>query len=272
MSEKLQKVLARAGLASRRQIESWIEEGRITVNRQVATLGARVDEKDRIHVDGRLIRLKSPERQMAQVIAYHKDIGTICTRTDPEGRPSVFREFPKLSGARWVLIGRLDLNTSGLLLATTDGELANRLMHPSNQIEREYAVRVYGEVDQAILHRLLDGVELDDGVARFEAIADVGGEGKNHWYRVILKEGRYREVRRLWESQGVQVNRLSRTRFGPISMPRRLKRGGFAFLTAGEVNQLYEAAGLASPHAAETKKAATKNKKNANRKRSARVR
>lgn len=247
MSEKIQKVLARAGFGSRREIERWIADGRIKVNQSVATLGDRIDGTEQLSLDGKNIRVKPVEKTIPRVIAYHKGIGTICTRDDPEERNTVFEDFPKVKGGRWILVGRLDINTSGLLLATTDGELANRLMHPSSEIEREYAVRIYGEVSPEIIETLLAGVELEDGLAKFDSIKDIGGEGQNHWYSVVVAEGRNREVRRLWESQGVQVNRLARNRFGPITLPRRLKRGQSEPLTQKQIEQLYKLTGLPSP-------------------------
>ncbi|MDF2868117.1 MAG: ribosomal large subunit pseudouridine synthase [Gammaproteobacteria bacterium] len=240
MSEKLQKILANAGLGSRRALEEWIKNGRVKLNGKVAELGARATIEDKIEVDGRLIRFNHhfAEEQPA-VLLYHKPAGEVCTRSDPEGRPTVFDNLPRVRNKRWVIVGRLDLNTSGLLLFTTDGELANRLMHPSYEIEREYAVRVWGEVDQLILTNLQKGVMLEDGLARFDKIQDAGGAGKNHWYHVILTEGRNREVRRLWESQGVTVSRLIRVRFGNIQLPRDLRIGSSRLLEQEVVKHLY---------------------------------
>lgn len=241
MAERLQKVLANAGLGSRRQIEEWIREGRLKVNDKLAQLGDRVGHRDLIKLNGRLIpasRLKLAERK---VVVYFKPEGEVTTRSDPEGRPTIFNSLPKLRKGRWIAVGRLDINTSGLILLTTDGELANRLMHPSRQVEREYAVRILGEVDDDMLGRLARGVELEDGMGKFDAVIDAGGQGANHWYHVILKEGRHREVRRLWESQGVKVSRLIRVRYGPISLERRLKPGGSVQLGDEQVNQLLEA-------------------------------
>lgn len=242
--ERLQKVLAAAGLGSRRTIEEWIIAGRVSVNGQVAKLGDRVGPKDRVTVDGQAVpgyRLTAPRRRLLMV---HKPEGEVCTRVDPEGRPTVFDRLPRLNGARWVSVGRLDYNTTGLLLFTTDGELAHRLMHPSRQIEREYAVRVLGQVEPEMLTRLQQGVTLDDGLARFELIRDAGGEGRNHWYHVMLREGRNREVRRLWESQGVAVSRLIRVRYGPIALPRALRLGQFRDLTPEESAALLAAADM----------------------------
>ncbi|MFN2310220.1 MAG: pseudouridine synthase, partial [Gammaproteobacteria bacterium] len=194
MSERLQKVLARAGLGSRREIEGWIQAGRIQVDGVTAELGVQVSAGTAITVDGKPITLAAPEA--TRVIAYHKPIGEITTRSDPEGRPTVFDQLPRLQQGRWIAVGRLDISTSGLLLLTNDGELANRLMHPSRELEREYAVRVFGEIDGLILERLLEGVELDDGPAHFRSVRDAGGGGANRWYHVVLGEGRNREVRR----------------------------------------------------------------------------
>lgn len=237
-SEKLQKVLARAGFASRRTIEEWISAGRITLNGKPATLGDRVTEMDRIAVDGSPIEAERLRGSPCRVILYHKPVGEICTRSDPEGRPTVFDNLPRVTNGQWIAIGRLDINTSGLLLLTTDGELANLLMHPSSEIEREYAVRVRGDVDALVLQNLRKGVLLEDGMARFDSVVDVGGQGANHWYHVVLHEGRNREVRRLWESQGVTVSRLTRVRYGQFILPRRLKQGTFQPLTDGEINVL----------------------------------
>lgn len=242
-SEKLQKVLARAGLGSRRELEEWISAGRVQVNGQVAKLGDRVTAKDRITVDGK--KLAAPTAKAGHtILLYNKPLGEICTRNDPEGRPTVFDHLPQLTHARWVAVGRLDINTTGLLLFTTDGELANKLMHPSTRIEREYAVRVMGEVTDEMLRTLVRGVELEDGIARFEGISDGGGEGVNHWYHVVIQEGRNREVRRLWESQGVKVSRLKRVRYGNIQIPSYVKMGKYVELPAAEARALYELAGL----------------------------
>ncbi len=230
--ERLQKVLARAGYGSRRQIETLIEQGRIQVNKRPAKLGDRVGPNDLIKINGKLVPKSRLRGKQARLIAYHKPIGEICTRHDPEGRPTVFEHLPRLRGGRWIAIGRLDVNTSGLLLFTTDGELANRLMHPSQQIEREYAVRVLGEVSEETLAALRQGVLLEDGPAHFDSIADAGGQGANHWYHVTLREGRNREVRRLWESQGITVSRLIRIRFGPVTLPRWLRPGKWQELDA----------------------------------------
>lgn len=231
-AERLQKVLAQAGLGSRRAIEGWISAGRLHIDGVLAELGAQVTGTETITLDGQILTLAKAEAP--RVIAYHKPVGELCTRNDPEGRPTVFDQLPRLKQGRWIGVGRLDINTSGLLLFTTDGELANRLMHPSQQLEREYAVRVFGEVDGRILNRLLEGVQLEDGMARFLGLRDAGGSGANHWYHVILSEGRNREVRRLWESQGVQVSRLIRVRYGPIELGRNPVPGAWRELVRDE--------------------------------------
>lgn len=241
--EKLQKVLARTGLGSRREMERWIEGGRVTVNGKPARLGDRVTDKDRIGVDDRPLD-RAPARE-TRCILYHKPVGEVCSRKDPQGRRTVFDRLPRLKSGRWISIGRLDYNTSGLLLFTTDGELANALMHPSASIEREYMVRVMGEWDDAMLARLLEGVMLDDGVARFTDIQDGGGDGINHWFYVVIMEGRNREVRRLWESQGLTVSRLKRVRYGDVFIPSRVKQGQWVELESREVKGLYRMAGLA---------------------------
>lgn len=244
MSEKLQKVLARAGYGSRREIESWIEAGRICVNGMVAHLGDRSTEHDKILIDGQPVPQHRLSGGKCRVLAYHKPVGEICTRDDPEQRATIFEQLPVLRSARWIAIGRLDINTSGLILLTTDGELAHRLMHPSRAVEREYAVRVLGQVDADMLQRLQHGVMLEDGLAHFESIVDAGGEGANHWYHVVLKEGRKHEVRRLWESQGLKVSRLTRVRYGDIPLARSLRRGHHRDLEPEEVNSLRRLAGL----------------------------
>jgi 23S rRNA pseudouridine2605 synthase len=241
--EKLQKVLARAGLGSRREMERWIEAGRVVVNGKTAQLGDRVDARDRLAVDGRA--LEPAPAQEARCILYHKPPAEVCSRNDPEGRRTVFERLPKLKSGRWISIGRLDFNTSGLLLFTTDGELANALMHPSSNIEREYMVRVMGDVQEDMLQRMLAGVLLEDGMARFTDIQEIGGEGINRWFCVVLMEGRNREVRRLWESQGLTVSRLKRVRYGEVFIPPKVKQGQWVELERTEVKSLYRMAGLA---------------------------
>ncbi len=241
MSEKLQKVLARAGLSSRREIESMIQAGRVSVNGIVASLGDRLEDPNaHIRVDGHSVKVSSSSEVVCRVLAYNKPEGELCTRSDPEGRRTVFDRLPRLNGARWVAVGRLDANTSGLLLFTTDGELANRLMHPSRQIQREYMVRVFGEINEDMVRNLVRGVKLDDGEARFEDVLYAGGEGKNHTFYVVITEGRNREVRRLWESQGVTVSRLKRVRYGDIFLPKELPRGGWMEMELDAVNYLRE--------------------------------
>lgn len=238
MSEKLQKVLAAAGLGSRRQIESWIKEGRIIVDGQPAKLGDRITAEAKVKVDGRIVRLAKSLSKKTRVLIYHKPEGEICSRSDPEQRPTIFDHLPMIRNGRWISIGRLDFNTSGVLLLTNDGDLANRLMHPSAQIEREYAVRVQGQVSPNMLTKLRKGVELEDGHAHFDEVVDAGGEGTNHWYHVTVKEGRNRLVRRLWESLDVRVSRLIRVRFGAITLPRGLKRGRWEELEQTTVSEL----------------------------------
>lgn len=246
MDEKLQKVLARAGLGSRRAMEQWIVDGRVKVNGSSAKLGDRVTARDKIAVDGKPLAQEAGAR-LAKVLLYNKPAGEICTRHDPEGRPSVFDKLPPLRNERWIAVGRLDINSSGLLLFTTDGELANALMHPSTGIDREYAVRIQGEVDDEMLDRLRKGVQLDDGIARFTDIQVGRGRGSNHWYYVVVMEGRNREVRRLWESQDVQVNRLKRVRFGDVFIPSQTKVGQTHTLGMAEIRKLYQRAGLQAP-------------------------
>ncbi len=236
--EKLHKVLARSGVGSRREMERWIKEGRVHVNGELATLGDRISEQDSVAVDGKNVPLIFDKQAQRRVLIYNKPVGEICTRHDPEGRPTVFRHLPPLKEGRWIAIGRLDINTSGLWLFTTDGELANALVHPSAQIDREYAVRVLGNVDDAMLQRLKDGVLLEDGMARFTDVQFFDGEGANKWFHCVVMEGRNREVRRLWESQEVQVNRLKRVRFGPVFLPSDVKSGTWKEMTVKEVNSL----------------------------------
>lgn len=250
MDEKIQKVLARAGYGSRREIETWIEHGRIKVNGQLATLGDRVGPADRIFLDGKPLRLQHSPR--LRVIAYHKPVGEVCTRQDPEGRPTIFERLPRIQHGRWIAVGRLDITTSGLLLLTTDGDLANRLMHPSSEIEREYAVRVLGELTPENLQQLQSGVMLDDGMAHFDRILDSGGEGSNHWYHVTLREGRNREVRRLWEAVGMKVSRLIRIRYGNIELGRSLRPGKFRDLELDELQRLLKQVGMTQEIATQT--------------------
>ncbi|MGL4983815.1 MAG: 23S rRNA pseudouridine(2605) synthase RluB [Plesiomonas sp.] len=246
MSEKLQKVLARAGHGSRREIEAIIGQGRVSIDGKIATLGDRVEPSQslKVRIDGHLVSIKEKDDVICRVLAYYKPEGELCTRKDPDGRPTVFDRLPRMQGARWIAVGRLDVNTSGLMLFTTDGELANRLMHPSQEVEREYSVRVFGAVDDPMLQRLRLGVQLEDGPASFKTIKFQGGEGINQWFNVTLTEGRTREVRRLWESQGVQVSRLIRVRYGDIKLPKLVPRGGWSELELKDVNYLRELVGL----------------------------
>jgi 23S rRNA pseudouridine2605 synthase len=247
MAERLQKYLAARGLGSRREIEGWIERGEVRVNGLVAQLGDQVSPEDTIHIRGRPVGTAVPAHRW---LAYHKPEGEICSRSDPEGRSSVFAALPRLRGQRWVSVGRLDLNTSGLLLFTTDGGLAHALMHPSRGLTREYAVRVLGEVSESVQQSLLQGVELEDGPARFQSLLDAGGEGANHWFHVTVSEGRNRLVRRLWDAVGVTVSRLIRIRYGPVELGRGLKMGRFRDLEVAEVRALYAAADLPPPRPA----------------------
>ena len=245
-TQRLHKLLALAGLGSRREMETLIESGRVTINGQVATVGAAVSEYDIVRVDSRPIRL-SFEPELPKVLIYHKPEGEIVSQDDPEGRASVFDKLPRVRGAKWIAIGRLDMNTSGLLIFTTSGELANRFMHPRYEVEREYAVRIFGELTEGQMLQLTQGIELEDGPANFDVIYPQGGEGSNHWYQVILREGRNREVRRLFEAFQLPVSRLMRVRFGPVNLPPRLKRGMMLELSQKEVIGLLEWAGLAMP-------------------------
>lgn len=233
--ERLQKVLAQAGVGSRREMEEWITAGRITINGVVATIGQSVVPSDKVKIGGRLINTRFVSTRTPRVLMYHKPEGEIVSRDDPDGRPSVFSALPRVRGGRWINVGRLDFNTSGLLLFTTSGELANKLMHPSSELVREYAVRVLGEVTLDAQQQLTRGVELEDGVANFARFEDGGGEGANHWYRVALFEGRNREVRRMFEAVGCTVSRLIRVRYGPIGLPPQLKRGMTKELAEEEV-------------------------------------
>lgn len=248
-SEKLHKILARAGFGSRRELERWIADGRITVNGTLAKIGDRVTGKEKIAVDKRVIKLEQKERDdvSARVLLYHKPEGEVVSRNDPQGRANVFQHLPKMHKSRWIAVGRLDINTAGVLLMTNDGELANRLMHPSFAIEREYAVRVLGHVNKHILQRLQNGVELEDGNASFDEVVDAGGSGANHWYHVTLKEGRNHEVRRLWNSQGLQVSRLIRIRFGPVTLPRFLRKGKWFEITGATHKKLLSQVELCKP-------------------------
>ncbi len=234
--ERVQKVIANTGIGSRREVEQWIRDGQVSINGKSAELGQRVSTADRVLVRGRPIASRKPARH--RMLIYHKPVGELCSRSDPQGRPVVFDRLPSLNGQRWISVGRLDMNTSGLLLFTTDGELANGLMHPSSQLGREYMVRVLGKVDDDILRRVTRGVELEDGKAAFEQIEVVGGKGANSWYRVLVREGRNRLVRRLWESQGVTVSRLKRSAYGPLLLPRELSPGRWVEADRSQIRSL----------------------------------
>ncbi|MFT4675459.1 MAG: 23S rRNA pseudouridine2605 synthase [Reinekea sp.] len=234
--ERIQKVLAKAGLGSRREMEKVIEDKRVSVNGEVAKLGDKVQRTDELKVDGKTVKIDT--KAVRRVLIYNKPEGEICTRKDPEGRQTVFDRLPKLTGERWVAVGRLDINTSGLLLFTNDGELANRLMHPSRQIEREYAVRILGEVKQENIDAMCAGIQLDDGMAKFSDVQYFDGKGSNQWYHVVIVEGRNREVRRLWESQGFQVSRLKRVRYGSVFMDSSMRAGTWNELAKKDIDQL----------------------------------
>lgn len=247
MSVKLQKVLADAGLGSRRELEADIAAGAVSVNGAPAHLGQRVTAGDLIRYRGRPVKFRADAGKLPRVLLYHKPEGEIVSRDDPDGRPSVFEKLPRLRGGRWIAVGRLDFNSCGLLLLTDDGALANRLMHPRHGLEREYAVRVLGAVGEEALARLRDGIDIGDGMARFLKVEATGGEGANHWYRVILSEGRNREVRRMFEAIGTQVSRLMRVRYGPIVLPPRLRRGMARELEPAEVSALLSSLEPAAP-------------------------
>ncbi len=244
--ERLQKVLAQAGVGSRREMEEWISAGRVTVNGEPATLGMRVVEGDVLRADKRTITVKAEAEQgMPRVLLYHKQEGEIVSRDDPEKRTNVFEKLPKLRNQKWIAIGRLDFNTSGLLIFTTSGELANRLMHPRFEVEREYAVRLQGEMTPEQMRQMTkQGIELEDGLVKFDKLTDEGGEGFNHWYRLVLKEGRNRVVRRTFEALGLTVSRLMRVRFGIVNLPPSIKRGKMAELGEGEVGMILDWVGL----------------------------
>lgn len=240
--ERLQKVLASKGIASRRQAEEWIKQQRLQVNGETARLGCVITPVDKVKLDNKLLRLnwrlESSEQPETKVLLYHKPVGEVCTRSDEKGRRTVFDNLPKIRNGRWVAVGRLDLNSSGLLLFTNNGELANKLLHPKNNISRVYAVRVLGEVTDKMLKNLLTGVLLDGKKAKFTKIRKSGGKGVNQWYYVTLMEGRNREVRRLWDSQGLKVSRLIRTKFGKMSLPKDLPTGKHIMLSEQVVQTL----------------------------------
>ncbi|CAN5243407.1 hypothetical protein BH24PSE2_BH24PSE2_18800 [soil metagenome] len=244
MSGRIQKLLADAGIGSRRAIDALVASGRLTVDGKPARPGDRITGTERIAIDGRPVRLAVSAASTPRAIAYHKPVGEITTRKDPERRPSVFAQLPRLRGGRWVSVGRLDMNSSGLMIFTTDGDLAHRLMHPSQGVEREYAVRVLGELSDTAVEALLEGIELDDGVARLDRIEPGGGRGANRWYRATLREGRNREIRRLFAATGCRVNRLIRVRYGTVTLGRSLRPGQHRPLSRDELASLCRLAGI----------------------------
>lgn len=247
MSDKLQKLLAHAGYGSRREIETWISDGRITLNGKRAKLGDRAETNDRILVDGKIIYLSNHSNEPIKALIYHKPEGQICSRKDPKGRPTIFENLPGIPNGRWVSVGRLDINTSGLILLTNNGELANKLMHPSTGLEREYLVRIRGEASADTIETLTrTGVDIDGKPARFDTVtqADMSEEGTNHWYRVVIREGRYREVRRMWDAVGHTVSRLKRIRYGTVKLNRDVKRGQHAKIAPKQLEKLVTSVGI----------------------------
>lgn len=249
MADRAQKVLAAAGYGSRREIERLIADGQLLINGEVAQLGATLEGDESLVLAGKPISVKASQAARHRHLMYHKPVGEVCSRNDPEGRRLIFESLPSPGVRRWISVGRLDISTSGLLLLTTDGELANRLMHPSYEVLRRYAVRVLGKPDDAALEKLRSGVELEDGVARFVELKETGGQGANRWFDAALREGRNREVRRLWEAIGFRVSRLMRTAYGPVTLPSALGRGRYRELQLGEIRALYKSVGLPPPDA-----------------------
>ncbi len=246
-NEKLQKILARAGFGSRREVEKYIDEGLVKVNGKIATLGDRALPTDNIQFRGNAVKETRLAKQPTQVILYNKPEGQVCTRKDEKDRTTIFEKLPRIINGRWISVGRLDINTSGLLILTNNGELANRMMHPSYEVEREYSVRVFGEVGEDVIYRLKNGVKLEDGMAKFDKISKLpkqDDESINTWYKVVLKEGRNREVRRIWESQDIQISRLIRTRYGLFDLPRKLKQSKTEELSWKQINQLLKSVGM----------------------------
>ena len=265
--ERIQKVLARGGVASRREIERWITEGRLKINGVLVKQGAHLKAGDYLQLNDRVLHWEKFAVQPTRVLIYHKPTGEIVTRNDPQGRPTIFASLPKLDTSRWIAVGRLDVNTSGLLLITNNGELANKLMHPSTEVEREYAVRILGEVPAEKIELLRKGVQLEDGEAKFDQIYFMGGEGANKWYHVIVSEGRNRLVRRLWEAQNVVVSRLMRVRYGPVVLSDGLRTGKCQELNSKELDLLFEFAGLPveTSHVVRTDKKDVKTKHSSSR-------
>ena len=242
MSERIQKLIANAGYGSRRWAERLIEQGRVSINHQEAKLGDKAVITDKVTIDGRLIDLGRYSEEETKVLILNKQAGVICSNKDEEGRQSVFEYLPE--NTRWVMVGRLDLNTSGLLLFTNNGDLANKLMHPSSEIDREYAVRVLGKVEEEHIKKLTNGIELEDGFAKFHRVTLGGGEGANRWYHVVVREGRKREVRRLWEALDFKVSRLIRTRFSDIRLPEKLRANQSEYLKPKQVQALLKSVNL----------------------------